>query len=179
MKKKIKAANWSTEKKRVSIRKENIKELQKILDGKKGSFRKTYKSQTQANDKVWSPNLETEKGLPLRAASSNPTDIDLCDVDKKFDAESEEMEEDGSKSVRICMSAASHTRSSYSRMATTSDEAEIALNEGLVCVCVSARGQAVIRLSAGMEEWSTIDSVDMCASRVAPQQVWTFFPQML
>ena len=38
--------------KKYSVLKEHIWELQRILDGKKASLRKTYKAQTEANDKV-------------------------------------------------------------------------------------------------------------------------------
>ena len=60
-KKKIEAADLSTEK-RISVRWENIQKLQKILDGKEGSVRETYKSQTEANGKAWSLNLQSDSG---------------------------------------------------------------------------------------------------------------------
>ena len=60
--KKTYAADWSTAK-RVSVREEHIWELQKILDGQKGSLRKTYKSQREAHDNVWFLIPETEKGV--------------------------------------------------------------------------------------------------------------------
>ena len=70
-KKKIKAADWPTEK-RISVPWENMGELQKILDGKMGRLRKTCKSQTEANNNVQSVNRESEKspggvGWSLRA----------------------------------------------------------------------------------------------------------------
>ena len=50
-KKKKKKADWSTEK-RINVRRENILELRKALDGKKGSVRNTCKSQPEAKDNV-------------------------------------------------------------------------------------------------------------------------------
>ena len=45
-------------------RMEHIWEVQRILDGKKSSLRKTYKTQPEANDKVWQLNENTEQALP-------------------------------------------------------------------------------------------------------------------
>ena len=50
-----------------SVLKEHIREAQRILDGKKGSLRKTYKNQAEATDKVWSLNENTVKALVLLA----------------------------------------------------------------------------------------------------------------
>ena len=60
--KKIKVSDWFTEK-RIGAQEEHIWELQEILDGKKGSLRKTDRSQREANDNLWSLNLETGKAL--------------------------------------------------------------------------------------------------------------------
>ena len=78
--KKMKASDWSSGK-RCNVRKENIWKLQKILDWKKDS------SQTEANDKDSSLNLETEKALEtlasLREVFERATE-DLYEVDKIF-----------------------------------------------------------------------------------------------
>ena len=74
----------------------HVWQLQKSLDDKKGSLRKTYKSQTEANEKVWSLNMESEKALEGKASTyerSKQSNEDLCEVDKKFDAEFEEVED--------------------------------------------------------------------------------------
>ena len=63
------------------MRKNTSGNLQKIL-GTKGCSRKTNKSQTEANVKVWSLNLETEKknsggaGLPSMSASTSEPKTD-------------------------------------------------------------------------------------------------------
>ena len=88
MLKKIKATETSSVKK-YSALKEHIWELQRILDGKKGSPRKSFKSQTEANDEVWSSNEVTEKALAVLATYDErfeASNKDLCDIDKKFDA---------------------------------------------------------------------------------------------
>ena len=64
---------WTTVK-ICSIRREDLWALQTIFDGKKASLRQTYK----VNDTVW---------------SLNRVNVDLADVDTKFDKEFEEMEE--------------------------------------------------------------------------------------
>ena len=48
-----------------SVLKEHTWELQRILDGKKASLRKTFKNQAETNDNVWSLNENTEKALVL------------------------------------------------------------------------------------------------------------------
>ena len=65
-KNKKKKKDWSTEQ-RISVRRKNIWEFQRILDGNKGSLHKTHNGQTESNDKVWSLNLETEKTLEVLA----------------------------------------------------------------------------------------------------------------
>ena len=42
---------------------EDFWECQKILDGTKGSLRKACKCQTEASDKLWDMNRETERAL--------------------------------------------------------------------------------------------------------------------
>ena len=121
-KKKGKAADWSTEN-GVSVPKEHIWELQKILDGKRGSLRKLYKSQTEGNDE--SLNLERKTAVEALASLHKrfeQSNKDLFEVGKKFDAESEEMEDLIGKATEaqtladVVMIAACHTRSSYRRL---------------------------------------------------------------
>ena len=58
-------------------------------------------------------------------------------LDKKFDVEFEEVSDSMEKALQVqkladtAMSPASHTRCTYRRLATTFDEADIELNEGL------------------------------------------------
>ena len=61
-KKKLRAVDWSTDK-RISVRREDKWDLQKILDGKKGSLWKTHKSQMEAKDKVWASEQGNGEGL--------------------------------------------------------------------------------------------------------------------
>ena len=52
-----------------------------------GSLRKTYKSQTEASDREWSLNLETEKALEELASLYNrfeQSNRDLCDIDRSM-----------------------------------------------------------------------------------------------
>ena len=59
------------------VSKEHFGELQRILDGKTSSLRKTYKTQSEANDKVWMLNENTEGVGHVRyvtkSASRQPT----------------------------------------------------------------------------------------------------------
>ena len=62
----------------------------------KGSLRKTCKSQTEAREKVWASNKETENGLETLAVlfeRFERANSDLADIDKQFDVRYEEMEE--------------------------------------------------------------------------------------
>ena len=61
-KKKIRAADWTTER-RCSVRRDDLWTYKKSSMAKKTSLRKTNKCQTEANDKVWSLNRDTEKAL--------------------------------------------------------------------------------------------------------------------
>ena len=53
--------------KHLKITCEDLWELQRILDGKKVDLRKTYKTQTEVNDKVWALNREPERALETLA----------------------------------------------------------------------------------------------------------------
>ena len=48
---------------RLDIHREDCCELQKVLDEKERRPDKTYKCQTEANDKVWDRNQKTERAL--------------------------------------------------------------------------------------------------------------------
>ena len=50
-----------------TIERDQVSELLRMLDGKKASLRKTYKPQTEANDKSWEPNGRTGRALALLA----------------------------------------------------------------------------------------------------------------
>ena len=63
---------------------------------KKASLRKTYRCQTEANDKVWSLKKETEKALETLAILHErleQVNSDLTDIHKKFEKELEKMVE--------------------------------------------------------------------------------------
>ena len=66
--------------------KEQNWERQRVLDGKKSSLCKTYKTQSDANDQVWQLNENMEKALALLALVYERCG-DLCDGDKRFDRE--------------------------------------------------------------------------------------------
>ena len=56
------------------------------LRGKQASLRKTYGSETEANDKVWSLNQETEKALEALAILYERFEQVNSDVDKEVRA---------------------------------------------------------------------------------------------
>ena len=59
-------------------------------------MRKTCESQTEAREKVWDLNKETENGLETLAVlfeRFERANSDLADIDKQFDVRYEEMEE--------------------------------------------------------------------------------------
>ena len=49
------------------VQKEHIWERQRILAGKKCSLRKTYRTQSEANDQVWLRNENTEQARIMMA----------------------------------------------------------------------------------------------------------------
>ena len=114
----IRAADWTTEK-RCSIGREDLWDLQKILAGEKASLRKTYKTQTEANDKVWSLNSGTEKAsetLAVLFERLKQVKSDLADVDEEMDEEMDEAMDEAMEKVKeahtfseIAMRAASDT----------------------------------------------------------------------
>ena len=126
-------------------------------------MRKTYKSQTKGNDKVWSLNEETEKALAILASLCErfeASNKEFCEVDMKFDAKFEEMEDLMGKAMEtrtladIPMTTACRTRSNYRRLATAFDEAEMDLNEGLhrIHQLVAATATATGALTVGTED---------------------------
>ena len=54
---------------KLSIEREDLWELRKILGGHKGSLRENCKCQTEANDRVWVLNRDEESGFRLPATS--------------------------------------------------------------------------------------------------------------
>ena len=78
-------------------------------------------------------------------------------LDKKFDAEFEEMEDlmgkaaEGQPLADVAMTAASNTRSSCKRLASAFDEAEIDMNQGLrrIRQLVAATSMATSALFSG------------------------------
>ena len=64
---------WQGAGKGATIKRKQLQELERILDGKKASLRNTYRAQTGANVKVWDVNDNTERtmALALRAKSFN------------------------------------------------------------------------------------------------------------
>ena len=80
-------------KKGCSIRRGDLWELQKILDGKKCSLKKTYKCQAEAHDKVRARNRKTKKALDtleILYERFEQVNSDLANVDKEFDKEFQE-----------------------------------------------------------------------------------------
>ena len=79
---------------------------------------------------------KTKSGLTILYECFEQVNSDLADVDKKFDTKFEEMEEAMEKVTgaqqfaEIALQAASDTRGHRRRLATSFDEAEVALNEG-------------------------------------------------
>ena len=67
--------------------KEQIWKFQRILDGKKSCLRKTYKTQLEANDKVWELSENTEKAWLKYMNVSKPPTKELCEADRPFDTE--------------------------------------------------------------------------------------------
>ena len=65
------------------VQKEEIFELQRFVDGKKSSLRKTYKTQSEANDKVCQLSENTEKALALPAKIFEH--FEVCNRDGEFD----------------------------------------------------------------------------------------------
>ena len=80
---------WDTTKKLI-VNREDMWELQKILEGKKGSLKKTRKCPTEANDKGWDLHQKTERALDTFAIlyeRFEQVNSDLAKVDKEFDRE--------------------------------------------------------------------------------------------
>ena len=88
--------------------------------------------------------LEPGNGKGLEALASlyesfEQSHRDLCEIDKKFDVEFEEMEDlmekalEAQKLADVAVSAVSHTRCTFRGVATTFDGAGIELNEVTCC----------------------------------------------
>ena len=85
---------------RPDINRQDRWELQKVLDEKERRPDKTYKCQTEANDKVWDRNQKTKRALETLAilqARFEQVNSDLAKVDKEFDREFEQMEDEMEK----------------------------------------------------------------------------------
>ena len=130
------------------------------MDGRKASVRKTYQNLTEANDKVWSLNQETGKAsetLAIFYERFEQVNCRFSDVDKKCDTEFEEMEQAMEKAKEaeqfadITLQATSGTHVHHRRLATSFDEAEVALNEGLGCThkLITATARATSSMSNG------------------------------
>ena len=85
----------------------------------KASLRKTYRCQTEAKDKVWTQNKETEKALETPSIlyeCFEQVNSDLANVNMKFCTEFEEMQEameeakEAQHFAEIALQAASGTR---------------------------------------------------------------------
>ena len=79
--------------------KEQFWSLQRIRNGKKSSLQKTYKTQSDANDKVWQLNENTEKALGF-LGDVEAVNRDLCDMVKNFGGEFDQVAILTQKSVR-------------------------------------------------------------------------------
>ena len=118
-----------------------------ILDGKRSSLHKTYKTQPEANEKVWLLNENTEKGsgyvgYVLRAPLSQPTRTSAT-VDKRFEVEFDQVEilaERAAEAQREADQATAQltsTRNGYRTLVDAFDEGEVDVKHGLqgvVCV---------------------------------------------
>ena len=66
-----------------------MRELQRRLDGKNSSLRKTYKTESEPNDNVWLlSETRRRKDLPMSATFYERIEAankDLCDIDNRFD----------------------------------------------------------------------------------------------
>ena len=127
------------------IRLEKRRATLRVLSGKKASLGKTYKTQTEANDKVWDTNRKTEKALDTVAilyGRFEQVSKDLGEVDHTIDKEFEELQDtlDGQKQVRrlvaIAAQAVHASRVVYHRLSGSCEVAENDLNEELGCVRV-------------------------------------------
>ena len=106
---------------KLHINREDLWELQKILDGKKGSLKKTYTCQTGANDTVWDLNRKTARALETLAllyTRFEQVNCDLAKVDEDFDK-------------GVFTDAGRDGKSQRSPTIRDFYEAEEALNEGL------------------------------------------------
>ena len=91
----FRAADWTTEK-RCSIRREDLGELQKVLDGKKSQPPQDPQMPDGGNDKVWALNRQTETALDTLAIlyqRFERVNSDLANVDKQFDKGCEEVQD--------------------------------------------------------------------------------------
>ena len=70
---------------------DDILDLQKIVTGKKASLGHTYKTQTEANDKVWDLNKKTE--WALEALAILYARFDLGEVYQNVDKEFEQLQD--------------------------------------------------------------------------------------
>ena len=138
------ARQTGPQKKRCSIRREDLWELQQILDAKKASF------------EVWTLNRDTEKALDTLAILHERFG-DLANTDKKFDKKLEKWRPPRKKPERPRKLWRSLRRkfmtlaSNEQGLATSCDELEGALNEGRGCVhrLIAATAAATSALSIG------------------------------
>ena len=159
---------------------EKIKALRRTALLKRGAvFRKTLRiakngeeGQPAKNPYKCQLNMETEKGPGGVGSSLRALRVkqDLCEIDEKFDEEGEMEDQmrkamDAEKLADIAMSVASHTCTSYRRMATTFDEEEIELNEGLGWIhrLVAATATATSSMSIGTDV--IVRTTSKCTSR--------------
>ena len=107
---------------------------------KKASLRKTYKNQTEANNKVWAVNRDPKRAVDTLALLNErfeQVNSDSAHVDKKFDKHYEEMEDDmeivkqDQRVVEMASQAVHDSRTDDHRLAISFDQAEGALYEGL------------------------------------------------
>ena len=157
----VKAADKVQAKNKVAL-KEHIWELRCVLDGKKSSLRKTYKDQVEANDKVWLLNSQTRPWVCwLRVKNVlKPQTKTPVTLDNKFDIEFDELEvlteevAEVSRMADLAMAGLCRTRNAYRTLATSFDEAEADLNQGLnnIRQLVSFTAMATGVLSCGAND---------------------------
>ena len=162
------AADWSTEKRIIVLRGKHLGVAKRFWMGRRATMRKNNKSQTEAHDNVWSLNLETEKKLRRRwlvstNASSSQT-VNLCESDKKFDAEFMDME------ALMRMALEAQLVGEYCHDRCVIRVAEIELNEGLArihqVVAAMATATSSMCQSARGIAWTTGTST--CRNRWTP-----------
>ena len=136
----------------------------KILDGKKASVHKTYKTQTEANDKVRALNRDSERTfetLALLYGRLEQVNSDLADVDTKSDKSFESEWRTPRKNIKqaqtfveIASQTFNDSHAEYHRLTAWFDEAEGATNEGLGCThkSIAKTAAATSAMSVGVGE---------------------------